>query len=223
MGQVGRGERNGGRETGRDKDTGRQGEARRDRDPAHTHHPDRGARERREERRGLPGDPFPCLTEGPSLSPPKLQLGGLGWAQPEQCGHPHQRPQSTHKLPVRGGALTDRRRRWGSSRWREGAASPELAGSGWGNGGALESGLGIQGCGSYRPRCTPNPAYCTLCPTLPLLLHCLAWGADTRGYWLATHSPCLVFEIRLASPSPPGLESPIHPMLPGHAAASGGQ
>lgn len=35
--------------------------------------------------------------------------------------------------------------------------------------------MGIQGCGSYRSRGTPNPAYCTPCPTLPCPSSSTVW------------------------------------------------
>lgn len=60
------------------------------------------------------GNTFPCPHRGPTTLTSFPQLGALGWAQREQCGYPHQRPhqrpQSTHRPPDRGGALTDGRR-----------------------------------------------------------------------------------------------------------------
>lgn len=147
-----------------------------------------------------PAKQYPPLSRrGPTALTSFPGLGGLGWAQCEQCGHQHQRPQSTHRSPDRGGALTDGRRPWGTLRWHEGTASPALA-----RAGALGGGLGIQGVEAAGP----NPADSTSCATLPGLIHCLAQRAGASGWRSAAQPPRLASEKRLASPGPPGLEAP---------------
>lgn len=55
-----------------------------------------------------PSKQYPPLPHrGPTALTSFPQLGGLVWAQCEQCGYPHQRPQSTHWPQDRGGALAD--------------------------------------------------------------------------------------------------------------------
>lgn len=148
-------EMEGGRETGRDKDTDR--EMQEGTEVRHTHiHPD-GQMQGTET--DLQSNTLPCPAEDPPPSLPSPSWVDCLGPSSSSAGHQHQRPKATHSPPDRGGALTDGRRRRGSLRWREGSAS-HAVGQGRTLGGC---GLGIQGVGVAVPRVpqilpTPHPA-----------------------------------------------------------------
>ena len=77
--------------------------------------------------------------------------------------------------------------------------------------------VGHQGCGSCRSRGTPNPAYSPPCPSSSTVRHGVPVGAGQLRTRLAQPQG-----TGSSAPSPPGLESPIHPMLRGTLPPVGG-
>lgn len=142
-----RGDREGGKETGRDKDTGHRAGG--DRDQADT--PIQTNEGNREEH-----PLYPPGVHRPHLFPE------LGRAQLVQCGH--QRPQSTHRPPDRGAASRTGGAAGGACcSLKAQPRSPALA-----RPGALgDGGLGIQGVealGPGVPQILPSPLPTQPCP-----------------------------------------------------------